>query len=467
MEENGIMRLVIRNGALVSSDTVFKETDLLIENGKITKVGRELQIAADEYIDATDKWVLPGGIDVHTHLEMPLRDDIWSSDDFYSGTVAAAYGGTTTIIDFPTQVRGKKLSVAVSEWMQRAKEKSVVDFGFHGIVTDVSKATVNDMARAFQNGITSFKFFMAYPGSLMMSDTDLFKAFRTCSKLGALPMVHAENGVIIEEFIREALDKERVFPIYHAKTRPPLTESDAICRAAHLANLAGSPVYIVHLSTREGLQAIVNLRKMRMDILTETCPHYLLLNETAYLERDLKGAKYVMSPPLRPESSPPALRYGLLKGEIEIVATDHCPFPLSLKRELAGTNFTKIPNGGPGIETRLLLLYHFFVATGKMTPSQWVSVTSTQCAKTFGLYPQKGTFLPGADADCIVFDPKGQTSLNAEDLHMNVDYSPYQGLVTKGKIETVISRGDIIITQGRCTAEKGRGQFLPRRPFRR
>jgi dihydropyrimidinase len=458
-------RTLIRNATLIDAAQTLEETDLLIAGEKIHQVGQNLNVPYDEEVDASNSWLIPGGIDVHTHLEMPLRDEIWSSDDFLSGTLAAAFGGTTSLIDFPTQPRGGNLKKAVDQWMERASEKAVIDYGFHGIVTDFTPRTQRDMASLSKNGITSFKFFMAYPDSLMMEDTTLFKAFRHCRHIQALPMIHAESGRLIDLFVDEAIRNKKKKPIYHARTRPTLTESEAIYRAGHIAKLAGSPLYIVHLSSKQGLEAIINLRLQGMRILTETCPQYLFLNETAYLEKNNGGVKYIMSPPLRPQDSPPFLKIGLAAGDIPIIATDHCPFPLKLKLKHIEEGFHKVPNGGPGIETRLLLTYHNLVKKGSLTPNQWVEANSTNPAKTFGMYPRKGCFLPGSDADLCIFNPFGETTLSHETLHMDVDYNPFEGQTLSGSVETVFSRGEKIIEHGEFLGRKGRGSFIKRLPF--
>jgi len=455
------MKTLIRNARIIDHQSDRPGQDCYMIDGLIHTIGKNLNVEADHTIDATGLWLIPGGIDPHTHLDMPLNEHLTSSDDFFTGTVAAALGGTTTILDFPTQTRGRKLLEAAEAWHAKAHGKATIDYGFHAIVTDTTQDTLDQMAELTAQGIQSFKFFMAYPDSLMLDDPQLFRAFRYCAELGVLPMLHAESGQIIDLLVREAIAKGSNQPIFHAKTRPELLESEAIYRAGHLAILAGCPLYIVHLSSASGWNAVRQMQKMGCQMTTETCPQYLFLDERAY-ELENCGHQFIMSPPLRSMDSPPVLRKAILSGDLNILATDHCPFLDKPKRNAARTGFHEIPNGGPGIETRMVLAHSELVEQEGLSPSAWVALCSTNAAKQFGLFPRKGSLEIGTDADICLFDPKREQIIHASSHHMNVDYSLFEGKRVRGSVRDVWLRGTQLVEKGRFIGQAGLGQYLKR-----
>jgi dihydropyrimidinase len=454
------MRTLITNGTVVTAtDTV--RADVLVEGERIVAVGPSLEVPADRTIDAADRLVLPGGIDVHTHLDTPYLDTS-SSDDFESGTIAAALGGTTSIIDFATQFPGQTLHHARDTWMKKAEGRAVVDYGFHMIVTELDAGIEREMDDLVRDGITSFKVFMAYPGRLMLSDENILRALRRSGENGATICVHAEDGPAIDALVRQALAAGHTAPRYHALTRPPSTEADATRRAIALAVHARTPIYIVHVSAAAALTAIAGARERGVPVLAETCPQYLLLSEECYNGPGFEGAKYVMSPPLRAKENQAPLWRGLVSGDLQVVATDHCPFTLAQK-EMGRDDFSKIPNGAPGIETRMSLVYDGGVREGRFSLNRFVDVTSTSPAKIFGLFPRKGTVAAGSDADLVVFDPHARAVLSARTHHMRVDYNPYEGREVVGVTDTVLSRGHVIVDHGRFVGRAGCGTFLPRK----
>jgi dihydropyrimidinase len=457
------MRTIIRNGTIVTASDTYL-ADLLVEGEHIEAIGRFPGMTADLSIDATGKLVLPGGIDVHTHLDMPLGS-ITSSDDFESGTIAAACGGTTTIVDFATQSKGGRLHDALDAWMLKAEGKAVVDYGFHVIVTEVTDQVEREMDALVHEGVTSFKIFMAYKGVLMLDDGAILRVLKRSRDNGALISVHAENGDVIDVAVRLALAGGQTAPRYHARTRPPAVEGEAVRRAIALAQMAGGSLYIVHLSTTEALDAVSGARRRGVKVFAETCPQYLLLSDEKYDEPGFGAAKYVMSPPLRPPHMQEPLWRGLALGDIQVIATDHCPFRMADQKVLGRDDFSKIPNGAPGIETRMSLLYGGGVLEQRrISLNRYVEVTSTAPAKIFGLYPRKGTIAPGFDADIVVFDPDRETTVSAATHHMNVDYSLYEGWPVTGVVETVLLRGRRIVDGGRFVGAAGGGAFVPRGP---
>jgi dihydropyrimidinase len=455
------MRTVIRNGTVVTATDTF-EADVLIEGEQVAVVGNCRGVDGDVVLDAAGKLLLPGGVDAHTHLDMPLGA-ITSSDDFYSGTVAAACGGTTTVIDFATPSRGQRLHDAVETWMRKAEDKAAVDYGFHVIIDDVSDETEREMDALVGEGITSFKVFMAYKDTLMLDDGAILRVLKRSRENGALVSVHAENGDAIDVAVKRALACGQTAPRYHAETRPPAVEAEAVRRAIALAGMADARLYIVHLSTAEGLEAVSDARRRGIAVMAETCPQYLVLSADKYDEPGFEAAKYVMSPPLRAQPMQDPLWRGLALGDISVVATDHCPFRMADQKTLGLHDFSKIPNGAPGIETRLTLLHTFGVLEQhRLSLNRFVDVTSTSPARIFGLYPRKGTIAPGSDADIVVFDPHRETVISAATHHMNVDYSLYEGWAIRGGVEDVLLRGRRIIAAGRFVGTPGAGRYLPR-----
>jgi dihydropyrimidinase len=452
--------LLINNGTIVTATDQYRG-DVLVEGEKIFTIGTSLAVAADRTIDATGKYVLPGGIDVHTHLDMPFGGTK-SADDFESGTRAAAYGGTTTIVDFAIQYKGQTLHHAWETWMKKAEGNAVIDYGFHMIITDLTDQVEEEMDALVRQGVTSFKLFMAYPGVFMLDDASIFRALLRTGKNGGTICMHAENGGVIDVLVKRALAEGRTAPKYHALTRPARAEAEATHRAIALAEMADVPIYIVHLSAAEALEMVTEARDRGLPAYAETCPQYLFLSYDNYEEPGFDGAKYVMSPPLRPKATQDRLWRGLAFNDLQAISTDHCPFCMKEQKTLGQDDFSKIPNGAPGIETRMSLVYDGGVLPGRISLNRFVELTSTSPAKIFGLFPKKGTIAPGSDADIVVFDPSKKTTLSAKTLHMNVDYNPYEGREVTGTVDTVVSRGRVVIDAGLFTGSAGAGSFLKR-----
>jgi dihydropyrimidinase len=454
------MRTLIKNGTVVTATDQY-QGDVLIEGEKITVIGTALDMAADTVIDATAKYVLPGGIDVHTHMDMPFGGTT-SADDFETGTVAAAFGGTTSIVDFAIQYRGQTLHHAMETWAKKAEGRAVIDYGFHMIITELNDQVEGEMDALVRQGITSFKLFMAYPGVFMLDDASIFKALLRTGKNGGSICMHAENGGVIDVLVQRALAEGKTAPKYHALTRPARAEAEATHRAIALAEIADVPIYIVHLSSAEALAMVTEARDRGLPAFAETCPQYLFLSYENYEEPGFEGAKYVMSPPLRERAKQDSLWRGLAFNDLQCISTDHCPFCMKEQKELGTNDFSKIPNGAPGVETRMSLVYDGGVRPGRITLNRFVELTSTSPAKIFGLFPRKGTIAPGSDADIVVFDPNRTMTLSAKTLHMNVDYNPYEGRQVTGATDTVISRGNLVIENGAFVGRKGGGSFLKR-----
>ena len=454
------MRTLIKGGTIVTAVDRY-DGDVLVEEEKIALIGRSIDVAADKVIDAAGKYVLPGGVDVHTHLDMPFGGTT-SADDFHSGTVAAAFGGTTSIVDFAIQYKGQTLHHAWETWMKKAEGKAVIDYGFHMIMTDLNDHVEAEMDALVKQGVTSFKLFMAYRGVFMLDDASIFKALLRSGQNGATICMHAENGDVIDVLVQRALAAGHTAPKYHALTRPPRAEAEATHRAIALAEMADVPIYIVHLSAAEALDMVTEARDRGLPAYAETCPQYLFLSFDNYEEPDFGGAKYVMSPPLRERAKQDQLWRGLAFNDLQCVSTDHCPFCLKEQKELGRHDFSKIPNGAPGIETRMSLVYDGGVRTGRISLNRFVELTSTAPAKIFGLFPRKGTIAPGSDADIVIFDPNRTITLSARTLHMNVDYNPYEGRQVTGATDTVLSRGRLVIENGQLAARGGSGSFLKR-----
>jgi dihydropyrimidinase len=407
---------------------------------------------------------LPGGIDAHTHMEMPFGGTT-SSDHFDTGTIAAAQGGTTTLVDFAIQTKGSSLRQGLDAWYAKAEGKAAVDYGFHMIFTDVNPTTLEEMNGIVREGVTSFKLFMAYPGVLYVDDGQIFRAMQKARDLGALICMHAENGIALDVLIEQAIARGETAPKFHSLSRPQIAEAEGTHRALALAEMAGAPVYIVHLSAPRALDKVVEARDRGMPVYAETCPQYLFLSLDDLAKPGFEGAKYVCTPPLRPKEMQEDIWRGLKTNDLQVVSTDHCPFCFKGQKELGRDSFAKIPNGMPGVETRMYLLWDGGVRTGRISMNRFVEITSTAPAKIFGMYPRKGTVAPGADADLIVWDPDKEHVLSEKTLHMRVDYSPYEGQKVTGAASHVFSRGELIVEEGNFLGKKGRGQFLKRGTF--
>ena len=452
---------IITNGRVATATDTYV-SDVAISNGKITALGQNLpRDNATTIIDAQGKYVLPGGIDVHTHLDMPFGGTK-SADDFETGTRAAAFGGTTTLIDFAIQYKGQTLRTAFDAWMQKAAGKAVSDYSFHCIITDLPDAQLEEMNALVREGVTSFKLFMAYPGVFMLDDASIFKAFRATAKNGGLVCMHAENGSAIDVIVQQALAEGKKAPKYHALTRPTTAEAEATSRAIALAEMAGAPVYIVHMSCNDALEKVREARDRGLPVYAETCPQYLYLSIENFDVPGFEGAKYVFTPPLREKWHQEKLWNGLKQDHLQVVSTDHCPFCFKEQKELGRDDFTKIPNGGPGIEHRMSLIYSGGVAQGRFSVNRFVELVSTTPAKLFGLYPRKGTIAVGTDADLVIFDPTRKHTISAKTHHMRVDYSMFEGIQVTGMPDVVLSRGRVIVEADKFVGHPGAGEFLKR-----
>src|SRR4030088_2126102 len=422
---------IIVNGRVATATDTYT-SDVAISQGKISAVGQSLpRENAGKIIDAAGKYVFPGGIDVHTHLDMPFGGTT-SADDFETGTRAAAFGGTTTLIDFAIQYKGQTLRTAFDTWMQKASGKAVCDYAFHCIITDLADAQLEEMNALVREGVTSFKLFMAYPGVFMLDDASIFKALRATGKNGGLVCMHAENGGAIDVIVQQALAEGRTAPKYHAVTRPTTAEAEATGRAIALAEMAGAPIYLVHLSCADARRKVREARARRLPVYAETCPHYLFLTAQSYDVPGFEGAKFVMTPPLRAQADQDALWRGLANDQLQVVSTDHCPFCMKGQKELGRTDFSRIPNGAPGVESRLSLMYDGGVRTGRLSLNRFVELVATNPARLMGLYPRKGTIAVGSDADIVIFDPAKTMTISASTHHSLVDYSLYEGLEVTG-----------------------------------
>jgi len=454
--------VLIQHGTVVNANATMK-ADLLIEGAVIKEVRPDIPAcAAETVVDATGLLLLPGGIDAHTHLDMPFGGTN-SADDFLTGTRAAAIGGTTTIVDFAIQARGTKMRTALDTWWKKAEGKACIDYGLHMIVTDLPDAGLEDMDDLVREGVASFKLFMAYPNVLMVDDATIFKAMRQTAKNGALICMHAENGSVIDVIVQQALAEGKTAPIYHALTRPTVAEAEAVHRAIAMAEMAGVPVYIVHLSSEDALNQVREARDRGLPAFAETCPQYLLLSlEDNMVDKGWEGAKYVFTPPLREKRNQPKLWEGLRQDNLQVVSTDHCPFCFEDQKALGKSDFTKIPNGGPGIENRLQLLHHHGVGSGNMTLNRFVELVSTAPARIFGMYPKKGVLASGSDADIVLWDPDASHTISAATHHMRVDYSMFEGFKVRGNAQDVYSRGELIVSKGQFIGKPGRGEYLRR-----
>ena len=461
-------KTLITSGTIVTAADTYK-ADVLVDGEKVAMIGKSLKVAGAKRIDATGKYVIPGGIDVHTHMELPFGGT-FASDDFETGTRAAAFGGTTTIVDFAVQGFGEPMEKARDAWMRKARGKAVIDYGLHMIIRDVSDKVLKEMDTMVKDGISSFKLFMAYPGVFMVDDAAIFKALTRTAENGGLICMHAENGGVIDVLVKRALAARHTAPKWHALTRPPEAEGEATNRAFRLAEMAGGvPLYIVHLSAAQALEQVRLFRDRGLPAYAETCPQYLFLSVDSYDEPGFAGAKYVMSPPLRERWHQEELWKGIARNDLQVVSTDHCPFcmkegfqGLPKQKELGIGDFSKIPNGAPGVETRMVLLYDGGVVAKRITLNRWIEITSTTPAKLMGMFPRKGTIAVGSDADIVVWDPRTTSTISAKTHHMRVDYNPYEGRKVKGKASVVLSRGEVVVEKDKFLGRKGRGKFIKR-----
>ena len=452
---------IIVNGTVVTATDTYV-ADVAISGGKIVAIGQGIpQANVSKIIDATGKYVFPGGIDAHTHLDMPFGGST-SADDFETGTTAAAFGGTTTIVDFAIQYKGQDLRTAFDAWMKKADGRAVSDYAFHCIMTDVPDARLDEMAALVREGVTSFKLFMAYPGVFMLDDASILKVLQRTAKNGAMVCMHAENGGAIDVIVQQALAEGKTAPKYHALTRPTTLEAEAVSRAIALAEIAGAPLYIVHLSCHDALEKVREARDRGLPVYAETCPQYLYLSLENMDEPGFEGAKYVFTPPLREKWNQEKLWAGLKNDHLQVVSTDHCPFCFKEQKELGRNDFTKIPNGGPGIEHRMSLIFSGGPVAGRFSVNRFVEITATAPARLFGLYPRKGTIAIGSDADLVVFDPKKEQIISAATHHMRVDYSMFEGLKVTGVPELVMSRGRVLIENDKFVGRPGAGEYLKR-----
>ena len=452
------MKTLIQGGTVVTA-TETVAADVLIDDEKVASIGTGLAVEPDRTIDATGRYVMPGGVDVHTHMDLPFGGS-FCSDDFATGTRAAAFGGTTTIVDFAVQGAGEALRIGLDTWHEKA-QRTYTDYGLHMIVREVNDQVLQEMDTLVGEGITSFKLFMAYPGVFMLDDASIFQAMQRAADSGALIMMHAENGGPIDVLVRQFLSEGKTEPKNHGLTRPAVMEGEAVHRVFKMAELAGAPAYIVHLSSRDALNAVRDARDRGVAAYAETCPQYLYLSSDDMGRPGFEGAKFVCSPPLRPADHQEDLWKGLLAGDLQVVSTDHAPFNYVGQKDLGKDDFSKIPNGLPAVEDRFTLLYQG-VVNGRIGLNRFVEIVATAPARMFGLYPRKGTIAPGFDADIVIFDPEHERAISAETHHMNVDYSCYEGMKVKGLPEIVLQRGNVLVENGEFHAKEGQGRFLPR-----
>ncbi len=458
------MRTLITNGTIVTADGSYR-ADVLVDGETIALIGRDLAaggVSADETIDATAKYVIPGGIDAHTHMELPFGGT-FAKDTFFSGSRAAAFGGTTTIVDFAVQSKGKSLHEGLDIWMAKAEGNTVIDYGFHMIMSDVNDASLTEMDQLVGEGVPDFKLFTAYPGVFFSDDGAIFRAMKQTARNGGLILMHAENGLAIDVVAADQVAAGNTDPYYHGVARYPIFEGEATNRVIRLAEAAGVPVYIVHMSSRDALNELRAARDRGAKAFGETCPQYLFLT-LADMGNGFEGAKFVCSPPLRPADHAEELWTGLVKDDLQLVATDHCPFDFHGQKELGRGDFRKVPNGLPAVEDRVDLLHDGGVVGGRFSKERWVEVISTAPAKMFGMYPRKGAIAVGSDADIVVYDPNAKRTISAATHHMDVDYSCYEGRVVQGRPDLVMSRGSVVVRGAEFIGRAGHGQFLKRAP---
>jgi len=459
------MGTLIRGGRVVSAAGTAA-ADVLIEGEKIARVAESIDAGEHQIVDATGLLVLPGGIDVHTHLDMPFGGTV-SSDDYESGTRAAVIGGTTTVVDFAIQSRGHSMTEAFKTWRAKGEGKACIDYALHMSVTDLGPNDVwlDDVDRMVAEGITSFKIFMAYPNSLMVNDATVFKLMQRTAKLGALVCVHAENGAVIDVIVEQALAEGKTGPLNHALTRPVLAEAEAVHRVVAISEMAGgASVYIVHVSCKEALHEVAAARARGVNVTAETCIQYLVLSIEDDMGRaDFEDAKLVFTPPLRERNNQVPLWDGLKSDVLQVVSTDHCPFRFADQKSLGLGNFTKIPNGAPGIENRMQLTFHHGVNAGRISLERFVEITAESPARIFGLYPRKGIIAAGSDADIVLWNPAATYTISAATQNMHTDYSIYEGFEGTGNVRAVYSRGELVVEGGGFIGRVGRGEYLRRK----
>jgi dihydropyrimidinase len=455
------MRTLISNGTIVTADGSWP-ADLLVDGERIAALGSGIgaMVQADETIDASGRYVIPGGIDVHTHMELPFGGT-FAKDTFETGTRAAAFGGTTSIVDFAVQSRGKTLREGLDAWHAKAEGNAVTDYGFHMIMSDVNDGTLAEMDQLVSEGVPDFKLFTAYPGVFYSDDGAIFRAMQQTGKNGGLIMMHAENGMAIDIVAADLVAEGKTDPLYHGIARYPVFEGEATNRVIRLAEAAQVPVYIVHLSARDALNAVRDARDRGSQAFAETCPQYLFLSLDD-MGNGFEGAKFVCSPPLRTADHQDELWTGLIKDDLQVVSTDHCPFDFHGQKDLGKGDFRKVPNGLPGVEDRVDLLHDGGVMGGRMTKERWVEIISTAPAKLFGMYPRKGALAVGSDADIVIYDPNRTHTISAKTHHMDVDYSCYEGRTVQGGSDIVMSRGSVVVRNGEFTGKKGAGRFIKR-----
>ena len=456
------MRTLITNGLVVTAAGSYP-ADVLVDGETIALVGADLAAGgatADVTLDATGKYVVPGGIDVHTHMELPFGGT-FAKDTFETGSKAAAHGGTTTIVDFAPQTKGRSLREGLDAWLAKAEGNTAIDYGFHMMMSDVTDATLAEMDQLVAEGVPEFKLFTAYPGVLYSPDEHIYRAMLRTRENGGLIMIHAENGPVIDVIAANLVAAGTTDPIGHGMARYPVLEGEATNRAIRLAEAAGVPVYIVHLSARDALEAVMAARDRGTMAFAETCPQYLFLSLDD-LGNGFEGAKFVCSPPLRTKDHQEDLWTGLRTDALQLVATDHCPFDFHGQKELGRGDFRKIPNGLPAVEDRVDLLHDGGVVGGRITRERWVEIMSTAPARMFGMYPKKGAIAPGSDADILVYDPNRRRTISAATHHMDVDYSIFEGREVQGASDVVMSRGTVLVRDGKWVGPAGHGRFLRR-----
>ncbi len=458
------MSVLLKGGRVITAtDDVV--ADVLVQDGRISLLGESLDVAADRTIDASGKYLLPGAVDPHTHLDMPFGGTT-TIDDVESGQSAAAMGGTTCHVDFIIQPQGATFAAAIDEWKSKADGKQMIDMGYHMAVTDLREGgTLEELASLPDQGITSYKLFMAYKGALMVDDETLFRTMEVAAETGALVMVHAENGDAIDVLVKQALAAGNTDPVWHARTRPPETEGEATNRAIQLARVAGCPLYVVHVSCRESVEPIALARDKGWNVFGETCTQYFFVDETFLDRPNFEGAKYVYTPPPRAKANQEVLWNAVRTDVLSAISTDHCAFLWDGQKSLGKGDFSKIPNGGPGLENRLHMVHHFGVGEGRITLNRMVELLCTNPAKLFGLYPRKGTIAVGADADIVVFDPEKRKTITAAGQTSKTDYNLYEGTEVVGDVETVLLRGEVIVDGGELVGSPGYGEFVPRARF--
>jgi dihydropyrimidinase len=458
------MSVLIKGGRVVTAADDYVG-DVFIEGESVSVIGESLDVQADRVIDASGKYVLPGGVDPHTHLDMPFGGTV-TIDDFESGHTAAAFGGTTCHVDFIIQPKGATFAEALDEWQSKREGKALIDNGFHMAVTDLAEGgTLEELATLPDQGITSYKLFMAYKGTIMVDDDTLFRVMQVAADTGALVMVHAEHGDSIDVLVKQALAEGKTEPKYHALTRPPETEGEATNRAIQLARVAGCRLYVVHVSCKEAIDPIALARAKGWDVWGETCTQYFFI-DYSYLEKpNFEGAKYVYTPPPRPRENQEHLWAAVRNDVLSVISTDHCAFRWDGQKTLGRDDFSKIPNGAPGLENRLHMVHEFGVRQGRITLNRMVELLSTNPAKYFGLYPRKGTIAVGSDADIVVFDPEKKVSISAATQHSKSDYNLFEGTEVTGAPELVLLRGQVLVENGELVGQPGVGQFVRRARF--